>query len=64
MRKDFRPPRNDPTSPEWISVLVEYQDKQKAVKKRKLPEKPGKENIEGEIQKKSKPAHSRKGLIF
>ena len=55
VRKDFRPkgpPRHDPTSPEWISVLVEQQDKQKAVKKRKLPEKPGKENIEGGKQKK------------
>ena len=66
VRKDFRPkgpPRHDPTSPEWISVLVEQQDKQKAVKKRKLPEKPGKENIEGGKQKKRKPAQSRKGLI-
>ena len=47
VRKDYRPKgpaRHDPTSPEWVSVLEEQQEKQKTAPKRKLPNNPGNED--------------------
>ena len=60
VRKDFRPkgpPRHDPTSAEWQSVLIEQQQKnQKSAKKRK----PADSTIEEGGQAKKKKSAQKK----
>ena len=64
VRKDYRPKgpaRHDPTSPEWVSVLEEQQERQKPAPKRKLQGNPGDEHGKDVQQnKKRKPAPKKK----
>ena len=56
VRKDYRPKgpaRHDPTSPEWVSVLEEQQERQKPAPKRKLPVNPG--DVQQSKKKKQAP---------
>jgi hypothetical protein len=66
VRKDYRPKgpaRHDPTSPEWVSVLEEQQEKQKTAPKRKIPNNP--ENEDGQdVQKTKKKTSSKEKEII